>query len=594
MKSDQSTISSSSQSVTESYYQLGLNHLKNQIDEVFATLETYTLEFDEDHLKVFNQAKLIKSKIDSFCSCHLSLLSYLTHFKDDSLAVGGLEELNKAISGRISKLKSRLKSTKRKSRKIDKMNVKLKQRIRDLKGRLREVAEGGTESSQQDHHDCQKGFSLLSNKLDLSVATTEVSQNLIAKVLAYMEKEHKKKQITESRRSSEPGRIPKREKPLLWRPPELDLKMLTYDPGNMSTKSSERGGGEEMEEIDLARRRPLQATATIKAIRRLHEGGIIGGSHTYLAMKNPTSFLVGTWGAGLKLYENNCKIYSATLPEKEHWLKDIIYVKPLNGYIIAHDEKLYFKKIDSTPPSLFMAIRAGLRSGTSLRYSKKQQKLVISRDWKYISFINLMQRKVEFEMDKTVGDSIIDFRLLSDADSRVAALTKDGHLVLYAVNYRLKSGYVLDSYNLGLKTERNECGLTLAACPESSYLMAEIGYIGRPGRSSRVAVFEINERKTLTMKAVINHGFEIVMSKYSLECYGYAGDHLFWVGLTNSEEGIAQIYDYNTLTGQLSELVGKRVFHGEENPNRLVRLEDRFYYIGSKGKLMRLGLAISN
>ena len=86
--------------------------------------------------------------------------------------------------------------------------------------------------------------------------------------------------------------------------------------------------------------------------------------------------------------------------------------------------------------------------------------------------------------------------------------------------------------------------------------------------------------------AEVNQFSPMLRCKRALDFFGSFGKHILWIGL--SFFGIAHVYEYNTETEELRELVDKRVDHHETTPWKLHRLDDQFYYTGSGGKLMGL------
>ena len=80
----------------------------------------------------------------------------------------------------------------------------------------------------------------------------------------------------------------------------------------------------------------------------------------------------------------------------------------------------------------------------------------------------------------------------------------------------------------------------------------------------------------------------------ALESLGNVGRFIIWVGLSGLENGVAQLYVYDTETGEFKELEGKRVSHRELYPAKIHLLGTRFYFTGWNGKVMRLKLISDN
>ena len=161
----------------------------------------------------------------------------------------------------------------------------------------------------------------------------------------------------------------------------------------------------------LSRNKINKIRPKIKTIKNVWQEGLIGVWSTHLALKNPTSFLVSTFGEGVILVENNAMKYSARLPDDLRTVTDVVYFPPLNCYFMASRYQLYRKDIDGNPPYFFMEVKCGTRPGGCLRYSHISGRLFINKDHMTISVINPKTKKIEVHWEKTVGENIKDFKL---------------------------------------------------------------------------------------------------------------------------------------------------------------------------------------
>ena len=331
-------------------------------------------------------------------------------------------------------------------------------------------------------------------------------------------------------------------------------------------------------------------TISVETVKELKGDGFVGEDWTYLALKDESSFMIGTHHEGFKVVEKDNVLYSGKLPVGNVWLGDIIYVKPLNCYFIDHNDKLYRKDVDHHPPYLYMDVKCGYRVGASFIYSAINDRLIINKDWQNISAISLGTKTTEIEVEKNVGDFIRDFRLFGEEEDRVVSATEDGHIILYRLDYAEKSGEVVAHSKIELIKDREEQPRSLSVCDQNQYVFVEIRKNGDPYICSRMMVFKITE-DYLIKKATIDQSNENIGYKIALECYGYVGAHILWIGLSGNENGVAQVYDYDTESGLFRELEEKRVGHQEEDPTKIHRLGDKFYYTGEEGKIMRLILS---
>ena len=310
-----------------------------------------------------------------------------------------------------------------------------------------------------------------------------------------------------------------------------------------------------------------------------------GGNWTHLAMKSRESYMIGTKTKVLEVVEDNKVIFSEAISSFAS-LTDMIYIEPMNYYLMDHNTKLYRKNIDDKPPYLFMEIVTGFREGACFQYSRQHDRLIVNKDYKNISVVNLEEKKVEIEVEKEVGDFIEDFRLFGNNEDRVVAITGDAYLLLYKLDYEEKIGVICTQVQIALIKERNEWGLSVAVCQKSRYICVEIAD-WRKNTCSRVIVFKIT-KDTLVQCAVVDQYNQKIGKKYAFECLGYAGKFIQWVGLSKNRKGFAQVYEFDTSTEEAREAEEKRISHLEYMPPKFTRLGSRLYYTGHGGKIMNL------
>ena len=325
----------------------------------------------------------------------------------------------------------------------------------------------------------------------------------------------------------------------------------------------------------------------VEKAKGLEEEGLIGDEWTHVALKNRNSYMIGTMLKGLKIKENGALVYSGKLPEDEGILTDMIYVESLNCYLIASLYQIKRKDIDEKPPYLYMNYDCGSRIGGCFRFSKIHERLIVSKHSQNISAIDLERKQVEIEVENGVGNDIIDFRLFGEQENRVIAVTGDGHVILYSLDYTQKRGSVVNSFNIELNCGRKEMPKSLSVCDKNEYCFVEIGQSESDSLCSRMILFKIRG-DSLIKKASIDQHSQNLGHKYALESLGYFGRFILWVGLSMLENGVAQLYVYNTETSKFKELVGRRLSHREEDPVKIHRVGSYLYYTGRYGRLMRL------
>ena len=351
--------------------------------------------------------------------------------------------------------------------------------------------------------------------------------------------------------------------------------------------------------LNSGSRKQIQEMSVAVEQVRNHEqegiiGGIIGSFCTISALKNETSYMIGTECNGIKLIERGRQIYSGRLPVYDALLTDIIYIKSQNCYLLNYDEKVYRKDIDGRPPYLWMEIFCGLRPGASFRFSEVNDKLVVNKDEKNVSVICFERKEVELEVEKgDIGEFIWDFRIFGEQENKVVSLTKDGFLLLYKLDLSKRTGSVVSSHQIELIEERRELAASVVVCSENQYLCVEVESEEHPNICSRVLVFGICQNtQRITLKASIDQCSQKIGSKYALTCLGYAGCHLLWIGLSRSFNQIVQVYDFDTESEEFRELKERRIEHQEYDPFKVHRVGAQFFYTGKCGKFMRLRVTL--
>ena len=338
---------------------------------------------------------------------------------------------------------------------------------------------------------------------------------------------------------------------------------------------------------------------SVTKIEDFEEEGIIGGRQTHITLKGPKSFMIGTDQAGFKLSNENKLIDSGKLPISDNTLRDIVYIPSINSYLLATNFSIYKKEIDKSPIKLFLDIKCGHidRPGSFLRYSRFNQRLIVSQESRSISVINPKTKKIELEFKAILRDydHIQDLRIFGVHEDRVAVLTVFGNLILFRLNSKVLRGletrYEIELVN---DTTKDEEPVSVTVCDKNRYIGVEIGIYDSPYICSRMLVFRIEDDHHLALKTSLDLFGEDIGCKYAFDCFGYLGSRfVIWVGLTTELDIIAQVYVYDIKRGVLEELVDKRVPHVEVDPYRFHRIENELYYTGNLAQLMRLGFKVN-
>ena len=345
---------------------------------------------------------------------------------------------------------------------------------------------------------------------------------------------------------------------------------------------------EEIENQEYKKQQLADLEIALEEIGGHKEWDVIGGGWTSLAVKSSSSYIIGTWGRSIKVIENLGQVFSGKLPVAGTGLTDVVYIKHLDCYLLDHNNQVFRKDVDDKPPYLFMDLRCGWRAGGSFRYSSLHNRLVVAKDCMNIAVINLEDKEIELEVEKKVGCYIYDFRLFGDQEDQMVALTSDGYLLLYQLEFGAKTGSLVSDFKIDLKAERKELGASLAVCTNNEYILVELAkYL--PSICSRMVVFQIKGNEFI-QKAKIDMYTSRIGEKLALDCYGYIEGHIVWVGLSKGKTGVVQVFDYDLEDEEILELEKKRKPHEGDDVLKMDRLGNQFYYTGKNGSVMRLSL----
>ena len=316
---------------------------------------------------------------------------------------------------------------------------------------------------------------------------------------------------------------------------------------------------------------------------------LLTGNLTHVAFKDAKNFIISTERKGLVIIEGGKRIlYSGKLPEQSKWLRDIVYCSTLDCYFLDHANKLYRKDIDKRPAYEYMKIKCGARPGGCFYYSEIQQRLIIARNSKKITVVNLMLKDVEFDAEKTCGDKIKDFKVFGSLDKKVVSITSNGVVLRYNLDYVNWEGIVVETHKLPLDKEINERAEAIALCPKHKYICVEVGRLTGGHICSKMTILKL-KNNLLTRKTTVNLNYTGIGYKMALTCYGYHNGTVLFLGLSK-DEGYVQVYEYNFKEDRLRELYQHRIPHQEVGPVRIHKLRDDYYYTGKNGKIMKLTL----
>ena len=336
-------------------------------------------------------------------------------------------------------------------------------------------------------------------------------------------------------------------------------------------------------------------TLAVNEISNHKQYGVIGGHLTYLAIKNPQNFMIGTHTRGLKVIKNNLEIYSKKFSEGESDLLDMIYVDHLDSYLIYLNQRLYIKEINAKPAFVILDIGLSSKLGAFLRYSKINRRVVAFNQRENLSVINLERKQVEIEarIRRERQSKKLDFRITGRKEEAVVSIAHDGSIELYTLNYDLRKVCTAHRQQIELIRERREQGVSIAVSDRGELVLARVG--SDTYTSSRSILFEV-KGNFLVKKAVIDEFYENSCQKWALEFCGLVGRFTLWAGLSldNGHTGVIHIYCWDREKQELRELKQSRVNSKDSRSLRLTRLGNRLYFTGWYGSVQEMCLHNNN
>ena len=93
-------------------------------------------------------------------------------------------------------------------------------------------------------------------------------------------------------------------------------------------------------------------------------------------------------------------------------------------------------------------------------------------------------------------------------------------------------------------------------------------------------------------KATLDLAGQGMQWSYPVECFGYSGDHILWIGLSFEKYSEGYLSDYSPQTNELRELKQKRIRLSDGFSYQMKRIGKFFYFTGEIGYLMRLSVEL--
>ena len=198
--------------------------------------------------------------------------------------------------------------------------------------------------------------------------------------------------------------------------------------------------------------------------------GIIGETYTFLAMKDPRSYMIGSNHKGIKVIQNDTEIYSEPLLGEEE-LSDIVYIDHLDCYLLSFKSKIYRKDTNSRFPYFYMDLNCYSALGKCFQYSRLNQKLIVAKNERIIAIINLENKRVEFEIRKDFLNNIQDFKLLGSKENKIVVMTYWSQIYVFTYNYNLKKICYSFAHRVQRIEDRHEGLKAMVSDDKGDYLL---------------------------------------------------------------------------------------------------------------------------
>ena len=332
-------------------------------------------------------------------------------------------------------------------------------------------------------------------------------------------------------------------------------------------------------------------SVVVEEVKSYEGDDMIGGNWTFIAVKNLTSYMIGTLMKGIKVIENEAEIYSRMLPVEENWLlKDIAYIEHLDCYVYLYRRQLYRKDIDDKLPYVIMKNINGIRMSNIFQYSKLNRRLFLNNDNKSIFVINLERNQIEMEIGKirlTSNHYMNPFRLFGRHENQFIAVTISCSVLLFTINFKQKKICSSRGFQINMIEKQREHGQSVAVSEDNRHALVQVAKEDLLGLS-RMLVFNI-KAGWLTLKAVIDQDSEEVPYMFAFDGCGSIGSHTLWVRMSYQDKVIS-VFDFCEKTQELKELEEKRATFDQTRVVELRRVGDQIWYVGNQGRIMRLSI----
>ena len=243
-------------------------------------------------------------------------------------------------------------------------------------------------------------------------------------------------------------------------------------PTTSQIRSEFTSGGSVQSQFD-----ETSARIVVKYLMVYQEARIIGGRDTYLAVKNPRSFMIGTSSYGFKVIENLKEIHKSQFIGFYGVLSDMVYVDYPNCYFLLLGNKIYRKDIDENPPYKFLSTGSKLKPGAFFRDSKINKRILINCTKRHVSFINRRGKFIEFSLPRFCNKTFCDYKLFGEKEDRIVGINTIGFVAVFFLNLSRKKICLFYSLQMNLIEDKYESAFSLAVCTKNKFSWLELSLI---------------------------------------------------------------------------------------------------------------------
>ena len=166
----------------------------------------------------------------------------------------------------------------------------------------------------------------------------------------------------------------------------------------------------------------------IELVRDHSASPLIGGSMTLVAIKNETSYMIGTIDKGFVIYENGEKVTEGSFSSSAPRPYGIIYAKETDCYYLIVSGKLFRKRIDGSPFEQLISGGLGWNNHDSpVFYSERLKRIITVRSpSKTLTVVDPFNGLIEFQTQIPFGAALYSYKTFG----------KNGEYILFSPNNR--------------------------------------------------------------------------------------------------------------------------------------------------------------